>query len=289
MTSVITAGNTATHSLRGEDVINMVARNLSTQGVASQVTTFFISPGGSHAFYIPILTKDPAAMWTAEGEEIVTESAQFGEDGDYYQKIASIQRLSREFVNDMLNADWNGDSQKMDVFISGFTRDMTRKIDKAFFGTRGSAGTYGRFKAPRGLKDLSDVSTITVRGGINNADPFHEAIIKASKNEGVLTHFVAHPDDALTLLKLKESTTSNRELLDGQTVAGLPVLVTPAVDKGTIWGIPKDNCYYALRQDAEVQRSESAFFSTDEIAVKAICRMTFAYSNPAAIQKITIS
>ena len=68
----------------------------------------------------------------------------------------------------------------------------------------------------------------------------------------------------------------------------MPLLASPAVTKGTIWGLPKDRIVIAVRKDTELAIDESVFFTSYKVAMRAVTRVTYLYPHPAAIQKITI-
>jgi hypothetical protein len=42
----------------------------------------------------------------------------------------------------------------------------------------------------------------------------------------------------------------------------VPLLVSPAVAAGTIWGLPRDRVVVVVRDDAEAQSDRSVFFTS---------------------------
>lgn len=44
-----------------------------------------------------------------------------------------------------------------------------------------------------------------------------------------------------------------------------------------------------LRDDVRVERSTDAYFSSDRVAVKATMRVGFAFSHPAAVDKVSLT
>ena len=224
------------------------------------------------------------------------------QDTDLFHKLAGLTTVSSEFLNDSSPA-------VAEVVTRGLARSLSLKLDTAFFGKRGTDT-----KAPRGLGDIDSVHTIaagakiTIAAGakITSLDPFVDAVYAASKAGGAtLGAFVANPDDGLAIAKIKEKADSNRALLQSDptkgdptteagtvtpaaTIAGVPMWITPACPKGTIWGIPKDSVVVALRKDLEVTKNDSVYYTSDVTAVRALARVTTVFGHPAAIQKITI-
>jgi phage capsid family len=274
---------------------DLVVRPLQAQSVALQAATMVRINEAANAFRVPAVTEDPSVAWVAEGEEIPASGARLAEDADFFHKLAGLTNVSSEFLNDSSPA-------VAEVVTKGLARSLALKLDAAFFGKRGATDT----KAPRGLGDITGINTIAAGAKISNLDPFVEAVYAASKAGGsVLNSFVSHPDDALSLAKIKERSDSQRALLqsdptkggptgeDGTilpaaTIAGVPLFTTPACPKGTIWGIPKDSVVVAVRKDFELTKNDSVYFTSDVTAVRALARVTTVFGHPAAIQKITI-
>lgn len=177
------------------------------------------------------------------------------------------------------------------VVGQGLARDIARKVDAAFFGTRGASPV-----TPAGLGDLTGVNAVAGPAAWADVDPFLEAIYAAEGVGATVGAFVANPADALALAQLKESAGSNRTLLTPDAtqparrlLAGIPLLTSPGVAAGTVWGIPADRALVAVRQDAELTVSTDAYFGSDQTAVRAILRIAFAFPHAAAIQKITLT
>jgi len=107
---------------------------------------------------------------------------------------------------------------------------------------------------------------------------------------------VAHPDDLLALARLKAATCSNLPLLAAQAgesarrvVEGLPVLSSPYVPVGTVWGIPTDRTHLIVRQDAEVSSDRSVFYTSHRVAICAIARVGFAFPHAKALVRVIIA
>lgn len=273
---------------------DLVVRPLQAQSVALQAATMVRINEAANSFRIPVVSEDPSVAWVAEGEEIPASGSTLAEDADVFHKLAGLTVVSSEFLNDSSPA-------VAEVVTKGLARSLALKLDTAFFGKRGTDT-----KAPRGLGDITGINTIAAGAKLTSLDPFTEAVYAASKAGGAtLSAFVANPDDALSLAKIKERSDSQRALLQADptkggpvtdagtvtpaaTLAGVPLYTTPACPKGTIWGIPKDSVVVALRKDFEVTKNDSVYYTSDATAVRALARVTTVFGHPAAIQKITI-
>ena len=272
----------------------LIIRPLQAKSVALRAATMVHVSETSNAFRIPIVSEDPAVAWVNEGEEIPADGATLTEDADVFHKLAGLTKASSEILEDSSPA-------VADIITGGLARSLALKLDTAFFGKRGTD-----VKAPRGLGDIDGVGVIQAGTKLTSLDPFTDAVYAASAAGGaVLSAFVAHPDDGLTIAKIKEKADSNRALLqsdptkgDGVTeagtvtpaarIAGVPFWTTPACPKGTIWGIPKDSVVVAVRKDITLTKDESVYFTSDVTAIRALARVTTVFGHPAAIQKITI-
>lgn len=239
------------------------------------------------SFRIPVVATDAAAGWTAEGAEIAPSDAVMGEAVVNFGKLAGLSVVSNEMLHDAV-------PQIAQVIGDGLARDIGMKLDVAFFGTKGASTVQ-----PAGLRDLpttgaGSVTTISAGGGWNNIDAFIGAVYAAASVGAQLSGFVANPTDALSLASIKQLTAGTVPLLQPDatrsgavTVAGVPLLTSPAVQVGTVWGVPAGRAYVILREDATVTVDSSAFFSSDRSAIRAVLRAGFAFPHPASIVRVT--
>jgi len=243
----------------------------------------------SSVFRVPTVTVDPSAAWVAEGAEITQSNPTLGQTEVPYRKVAALTVVSNEMAND-------SDPAAQELVGAGLARDIARKLDAAFFGTNvGVTATQ-----PAGLGDLIGFTPIDA-GAILTVDPFIEAAMNVSAlgDPTVKVAWVANPADALALAQLKDEASSNRPLLiptstdaDGlpvYTVAGWPVYISPAVEPGTVWGVPSGRVLIAMRQDVTLERSEERYYEYDSIGLRCVARVAFAFPHPAAVQKITVT
>lgn len=259
----------------------LIIQPLEDESVATQVTTLARQADHTHDYRIPVVTADPTAAWTAEGEEITTSTASLAEEIVTPRKLAGLTVVTRELAEDTSPG-------AQEVVGQGLVRDIARKLDAAFFGSN----TEAKDVQPRGLEDVEGVTTVT--GAFTNTDVFSEALSKAEAHGATITAWVTDPDTALTLAKVKKQTGSNEPLLGlnataptRRTILGVPMFVTPAVTKGTVWAIPRDRVYTVIHSEAQLTADESVYFTSDRIAVRATTRVGFGFPHAAAIIKVT--
>lgn len=70
-----------------------------------------------------------------------------------------------------------------------------------------------------------------------------------------------------------------------RTVAGIPVLVSSAVEPNVVWGIDTSRTHLVVLDDAIVETDRSVFFASDRVAVKATMRVGFAFAHAASVVK----
>mgnify|MGYP002652761377 CR=1 FL=1 len=267
----------AAELLRHEDGA-LVVRPVARESVAFLTTTVVTTQGNDYR--IPIVATDPNAAWVAEGAEIPTSDADVTETKVTPKKVAGLSIISVELASDSNPA-------AAETVGQGLARDIAKKVDAAFFADTTTNG-------PSGLGSLT-TSTVDTGGTITNTDPFSEAISKAEQVGAQLTSFVAHPNDLLTMAKIKKMSGSNETLLapNGDAtlparyqVAGVPLIASPAVTEGTIWGIPQAFVTTVLRSGTTITADSSVFFTSDRVAIRAIMRVGFGFPHPLAIVKL---
>ncbi|MGV9742716.1 phage major capsid protein [Nocardia farcinica] len=259
-----------------EQIHQLIVQPVTRESVAFQVST--VLPTDSTTSKFPIVTEDPAAAWTPEGQEITEDDQEFDELEVTPKKVAALTVVSNE-----LAADSNPSA--LNIVGAGLVRSLTAKVDAAFFAATTANGPDGIGTTTHQLVDIG--------GGITNTDPFAEAISKAEQVGATITNFVAGPATAEALAKLKEATGSNKPLLGpdptkpgARMVQGVPLLVSPYVTNGDIWGIPAAFSFAVLRNDATLAISEDAYFSSDRVGVRATLRVAFGFPHPKAIVRI---
>ena len=266
-----------------EQVHNLITQPVTEASVATQVAQVVHTDLSTNFYRVPVVTADPTAEWVAEGAEIAATHPSLSEESSPFFKLAGLTIISRELADDP-------SPEAAQIVGQGLARDIARKLDLAYFGTKGLSVI-----TPPGLEDLTGVNTITTGTAWTNTDPFAEAIYAAEATGATLNAFIANPAAALLLAQVKKATGSNEPLLGNdptqptrRTIAGVPLLISPAVTAGTIWGNPATRTIIAIRQDVDLQVDRSVFFTSDRVAIRATLRAAFLYPHAAAVQKITL-
>lgn len=276
---------TSTDDVKGisPDAISaLITLPVEKESIAAQVAT--VVPTTATRTHIPLVTADPSASWVEEGAEIGASDPTIDDIVVEPSKIAGLTVITNELAADTSPA-------AAGIVGSGLSRDIARKIDIAFFGSKGASAVQ-----PDGLEDLTGVTDIAAGTAWANLDPFAEAIANGEGLGAPVTAFVANPADALILATLKESTGSNKPLLSPDPTSptrrllqGVALFVSPGVTAGTVWGIPRDRAFVVRRNDVDLQIDRSAYFTSDRTAIRATMRVAFAFAHVAAIQKINLS
>lgn len=268
-----------------DEVGQLVVTPVTQESVAIQASTAIRANG--HRYRIPIVNADPAAVWTAEGQEIVPSDPSLSELVIDQYKIAGLTVVSNEMLNDATPES----SQLIGARIAA---DIARKVDAAFFGSHGSSTVQ-----PAGLADLpttgaGSVTKISAGGTWGNLDVFTGAIIGTQALGVQVGAFVTSAADALAIGTIKDSSVSSRSLLAPDptqpgrlVIGGVPVYVSPAVAAGVVWSLPAARSYVIINEDASIEVDRSVFFTSDRSAVRSVMRVGFGWPQPAAITKIT--
>ena len=138
-------------------------------------------------------------------------------------------------------------------------------------------------------------STLAVAtAGFEDIDPFNAADYLSAAANGSITAWIANPTVAAQLTDIKETSTSTRPLLQPdptnpavRQILGRPLLVSTQVPAKTVWGIDSRYAHLVIREQASLESDASTFFTSDRIALRAKIRVGFAFTNPAALVKIT--
>lgn len=276
---MLTTQNTGASILSPAEVGELLILPTIEEAVCTSASTVVRTEASS--FRIPIVKADPSAAWVAEGAEIPVTDAVLDEAVTTFSKLSGLTIITSELAAD-------SSPEASEAVGAGLARDLAVKLDQAFFGNLAAP-------APKGLASLTGVATIAAGTKITNIDPFVQAIAATQGTAASLDTFVANPADALALALVKKGTGSNEPLLGNdptmpgkRTVSGVPLLVSPAVAAGTIWGIPRARTYVVLREDASIETDNSVYFTSDRVAVRAKLRAGFLFPHAAAVVKITV-
>ncbi|WP_270449950.1 phage major capsid protein [Kocuria marina] len=258
-----------------EDVLSLVVQPLERESLATRLSQFQTGLTGD-ALRVPLVTDDPSAQWVNEGEEIPLSDASLGETDARYRKLAGLTVVSRELAED-------SHPSAVEEIGKGLVRDIARKLDAAMFSDAGA-------KAPSGLATLDGVTELTAPAKWANLDVFKQAKLRAAALGTSVAAFVVNTEDAAALLVLKETSASNKDLIESDgtsfTIGGTPVLPSEDVAAGTAWAVPAGRIVVGVRQNTSVDVDHSAFFTSDRVAIRATMRVAFAFTHPKAVTKI---
>ncbi len=274
-----TSNNYNKPAILPEAVEQLVTLPVQAASIAFQVGTLVAT--SNIEVRIPLVTADPSAAWTPEGGEITPTNPTVDSMVITPKKIAGLTIVSNEMA-----ADSNPAAQG--IIGKGLANDIAKKVDAAFFGNTVADG-------PSGLQSI----TPTVIDGLtawSNMDPFAEAISDQEALGVTPTAFVANPADALILAKLKESTSSNKPLLQPdptnatrRQLQGVPLKVSPAIEVGVIWLIPAERVVIVRRTDVELEVDRSVYFTSDRLAVRATMRIGWGVTQEAAVVRLALA
>ncbi|GAA1382942.1 hypothetical protein GCM10009613_11640 [Pseudonocardia kongjuensis] len=263
----------------------LVERPVAEQSLAYLTST--VVQTSRSRYHIPIVTEDAQAAWTAEGADIAQDEPSLAEIIVTPMKLAALTAVTNEMRDD-------SDPASLDLVGRGLARDLVKKVDAAFFGNTVTNGPSG-LQSVAGVGVVNDGESSPGPVTVANSDPFAQAIAQAEQVGAVVSAWAAHPDDALALAQLKEATGSNRGLLQPdptqsgrRLIEGVGLYVSPAVAKGTIWGIPQAFVHVVQRDGATLETDTSFYFGSDRTALRAIMRIGFGFPHPAAIQKLSV-
>lgn len=272
--TLTTAANSGAPILAPPTIQALIVEPLIRAAIATQVST--VIQTGSNSTRFPIVVTDPAAAWTAEGQEINVSDADVDELVVVPKKLAALTIASNELVAD-------SDPSAVELLGQGIVRDMQVRLDSAYFGNVVSNG-------PSGIQSVTGVQTVAAGTSITNLDPFAEAISKAENVGASDLTFVAAPDTLLTLSKIKSGTGFNTPLLGvdatsptKRSILGVQLTWSPAVGAADIWAVPRSKAFVVIRTGTTLVTDSSAYFSSDRTAIRCTMRVGFAWPHAAAL------
>ena len=270
--------SSANLALLRQQVTQLFVQTVAKQSVALQVSTPV--PSSAANLRVPVVVSDPSTGWVAEGAEITPSDATLGEHVVTPKKVAGLTIVSNELVADTTPT-------ASEIIAAGLARSCILNIDGAFFANTTTNG-------PPGIKSVTP-TVVSAGGGWTDADPFIEAAYAIESVGASVDAWVANPADALLLASIKETTTSNRSLLEPdptkpgrRVIGGTPLYISPAVTVGEVWGIPRDRVLSMIRKNITVEIDSSAYFSSDRTAIRATMRVGFGFPHPLGIVKVAL-
>ena len=217
----------------------------------------------------------------AEGSEIPATDSTVTEQVVTPKKLAALSVISSELAADSSPA-------ALQVVGDRITRDVKRQLDASYFGNTTANG-------PCGLGCLT-TATATNAGRWANLDSFEAAKANAETLHTTVTAFFAAPATISRVVDGEGIRTagSNLPLLQAdptqptsRTIGGVPLYSSPAVAPTLSGRCPRNTCLFVVRQGATVVSDSSVMFTSDRVAIRCTMRVSYAFTQPLAITKIT--
>lgn len=268
--------------LKPEQINDLIVTPLTQESVAFQVST--VARTDANQYRVPRVVGDPTTGWTPEGTEITPDDVDLDEILVTPRKVAGLTILSNELI-----ADASEDAARL--IGQRLVNSLRRKIDAAYFANATPNG-------PSGIRSVAGVTSVLsgVAGSVSNYDVFYEGAALVEAAGGQVTSWVASPAHAIALSRIKESTGSNKSLIQPDVtqptrrqLAGAPLVLSPDLATPEVWGISKPYSIVVLRNDAKVEIDSSPFFTSDRTAVRVTLRVGFAFAHPAALAQVRLA
>jgi len=266
--------------LSPEQVQQLVIQPLLDSAIVTQTHTVLTT--NSVTTRLPIIEADATNSWTPENQLIEESSPDVGELAVTPLALKGFSVVSNELVAD-------ANESTLAIVGEGLVRDLQVKLDLACFNSAGAT-----LNGPAGIESVAyqEVSST----GYGDLDPFAEALSKAETVGATITGWVTNPATALTLTTLKTADGYYTPLLGPdptnatrRSIFGVPLYISPSVEDGVVWGIPKSKAFFVLRQGASVTVDTSVRFQYDQTAIRCVLRAGFGWPHEAGIIKITSS
>lgn len=269
--------NTGTGGILPPEFAALITKPLTEHALAFDPALATVMNTEGHEIIIPGIASDVSAAWVAEGAEITPDDPDMQETPIAFSKVAGLTIVSREMAND-------SSPQAQEIIGQSLTRSIIAQVNKAFVGNLAAP-------APKGLASLTTASTVigTDTGSVKSLDTFAMAVGLASNLGRNITGWIVNPTDATNIALIKESTGSQKRLIESTaTLEGLPVFRNANVPAGTAWGLDASLIFTGLRSDVEVAISDQVYFTSDRVAIRATARIGFGFPVPDAVTKIEL-
>lgn len=268
--------------LRPEQVGDRIIEPLSAASVAMTQTR--VVQTDSAEYRIPVVEDDADADWVGENDEIPESEATGRSIKVTPQKVAGLASVSNEAVSDT-------SPEAHQEIADGLARKIARKVDRALFGRYVTLDTDPDYNEdrPAGLESIAldrlthlDADPLAV-----SLDAFIDADSEAEELGVEITSWITTKNIKRGLRKLKSGSGANSYLLDYEgrqlTLLGAPVIASPFVTAGSVWGLPKSRVRTVLRKDVSVAFDKSYRFNRDQTSVRATARLAFGFPSPESI------
>lgn len=260
---------------------SLVERPLRADALAFNPAVATTVATSSTTFHVPVVTDDVAATWPGEGQQINVDDPGITELVVTPAKCAALTRVSNELAND-------SSPSAQEIVGRSIAASLTSEVDKAFFGDLAAPAAAGI--GSLGFGDISYVNAATFA----NLDPFAEALAECEQQGGRVTAFVTDPATALDLATLKVATGSLAPLLGvdatngtARQILGVPLFVSRHVEAGVCWALDASTVITVLREGVQLAISHDSRFDYDQVAIRGIVRVGFAFPAPRRIIRIS--
>lgn len=244
---------------------NSVALNSGLRRIDTSATTL----------YLPVVSGGNAD-WYGEVQEIGDAGVNADEIPVTPKKVAALQVVSNESADDAGAAAVIGDA---------LVGALSRAVDESFFAGAGPTG-------PAGLPGITGVTPVT-GDPTTDLDAYVDGIAAVELGGGRAGGIYVSPATWQSLAKVKSDATSSVPLLSPQvtqaatrSLFGVPVHVSAYVAASTAWILDTSRVFVVQRTPASVETDDSAYFTSDALAIRAIMRLEFAAPVPAVVAKV---
>lgn len=247
--------------------------------------------------HIPVVDADMAASWVAEGATITASDPAYRDVVAKPKKLAALVVVSNEVLRDS-----NPDA--LQLVSRQLTRALALKLDHGIFEGSGTDPEI------RGLKNVAGIQTVSMGadgGQLTNLDPFATAISALEQANARATAIIMHPRTWGDILKLKESTGSNKPVIQDEVAGGVgatprrslygvPVYLSSqlsitetqgtATNASSAYVIDASQVILVRRQDVEVETDPYSKFNSDQTQIRAVARFDLVVPHPQAVVRI---
>lgn len=226
--------------------------------------------------YVPRVGGGTAA-WTNELDPLVDAAVSAEEIEVVPKKVACLQLVSNESVNDASAANLLG---------RALVSALADRCDHAFF-------VGDQPKGPSGLPGAGGAVVTVAADPASGLDPYTDAIATIESVGAAPSVIWMNGADWATLSKIKTAAGDARPVLNPQptgagdrSLQGLPVRVCKHCPVGTAYVADAARIVVVDRQPAQVEVDSSAAFTQDGTYVRAIERVEFCFPEDGVVAKI---
>lgn len=234
---------------------------------------------------IPTLTDLPEPAWVPEAAKIPVGDLTFSEQTIVPQKLGVIVPITEE-----LERDSNPEA----------TRLVGQSIGAAFYEKLDEALVHGATLADGatipGLATAVPAPTLVAVADSWDPGDFTAGMAVAEARGTRVNVWLMNPADKTEVINMAITMAGAAAMLgvntagaERATMLGVPIVTTPQVPAGTIYGIPTNRVVIAVRDDLETVIDRSFLFDTWSLAVRAVLRVGVGFTDPAAIAKMVLT